>query len=393
MFNAGMMGHMNQQQQMALLQQMAQLQMAQLGNMKPAQPSSQPLSMVIPGAGQFVLVPQTQLHQMQQFQDAQLRQQMSANQMQHQMSDQMSDMGSMDIRSMERELQKQQISAAKFQQQQKQPEMPPRMQNNMQNNIQRPKQHIKSQTKIHVSASGKPMSQKVQPRALPKRVLVTKLPPHIKTVETLADVFYPYGIISEIQIFKDRSQLTPGLADIIAKVDPRQNATPAATVEFETSQAAKFAVSIMRKREKQLQFRVALLKGDSVDEKHCHNYQKPARRVSSVGSNKAESGAETDTLSSSGYDTCSLKSESPRPHESMVKPPSESSSDCYNDHCIMEDFENLSVSTHSGEHMIDQNAPRNLGPIAPPKTKKVKNSAKTGKLSQFRANYRGQQAM
>ena len=65
---------------------------------------------------------------------------------------------------------------------------------------------------------------------------------------------------------------------------------------------------------------MALLKGDSVDEKHCYNYQKPGRRPSST---KAESGAETDNFSSSGYDTCSLKSESPRPHEKTT--PSESS--------------------------------------------------------------------
>ena len=58
-------------------------------------------------------------------------------------------------------------------------------------------------------------------------MLVTKIPAHISTVEALADVFYPYGIISEIQIFKDRAQITPGLEEIIDKVDPRQNAMPA----------------------------------------------------------------------------------------------------------------------------------------------------------------------
>lgn len=63
-------------------------------------------------------------------------------------------------------------------------------------------------------------------------MLVTKIPAHISTVEALADVFYPYGIISEIQIFKDRTQITPGLEEIIDKVDPRQNAMPAGNLQF-----------------------------------------------------------------------------------------------------------------------------------------------------------------
>ena len=66
-----------------------------------------------------------------------------------------------------------------------------------------------------------------QQRSLPKRVLVTRVPNHLKTVETLADVFYPYGIISEIQIFKEKSQIPANLVDIIEKVDPRQSNMPA----------------------------------------------------------------------------------------------------------------------------------------------------------------------
>jgi len=337
MFNAGMLGHLNQQQQMALLQ-MAQLQMAQMNNLKA--PGSQPLSMVIPGAGQYVLVPQNQLQQMQQFQDAQLRNF-------HQQTE-MSDISKREndrllVRPLAKPLQKQ-----------------------------------------PVKQTAKPQGNKGQPRALPKRVLVTNLPSHIKTVEALADVFYPYGIISEIQIFKDKNQMTDSLVEIIGKVDPRINATPAATVEFETSQAAKFAVSIMRKREKQLQFRVALLKGDTVDEKHCHNYQKMiARRVSSASSGKTES--ENDAFSSSGYDTCSLKSESPRPGE---KQNTEQTSDYFPDQSLMQTFGEMSVH----ELPEEMEPKRNLGPIAPPKNKKNKGQ-KTGQLSRFRATYKGPLAL
>lgn len=355
MFNTGLQ-HLSQQQQMALLQQMAQMQMAQLGNMKSS--GNQPLSMMIPGAGQFVLVPQNQIQQIQQYQDAHMRQQMHASHPE------------VNEFNLEREL-----ANAR-------PDIARAMLNNQR--TKQPKPLPKNGNQVN----GKPNSQKNQPKALPKRVLVTKLPNHIKTVEALAEVFYPYGIISEIQIFKDRSQLTSGLVEIIAKVDPRQNSMPAATVEFETSQAAKFAVSIMRKREKQLQFRVALLKGDSVDEKHCHNYQKGARRPQM--SSKAESGAETDNHSSSGYDTCSLKSESPRPNEEKAASESGvSSADYYNDHCILEDFENMSLT---GAQMS-----RNLGPIAPPKHQmkhnKMRSDKKVGQLSRFRATYKSQQAM
>jgi len=75
MFNAGMLNHMSQQQQQLALLQMAQLQMAQMGNYQKSNQPQQPLSMMIPGAGQFVLVPQAQLHQIQQLQDAQIRHQ------------------------------------------------------------------------------------------------------------------------------------------------------------------------------------------------------------------------------------------------------------------------------------------------------------------------------
>jgi hypothetical protein len=159
-------------------------------------------------------------------------------------------------------------------------------------------------------------------RSLPKRVLVTRLPVHLKTVENLADVFYPYGIISEIQIFKDKCTTPSNLLEIIEKVDPRIQSMPAATVEFETSQAAKFAVSIMRKREKQLQFRVALLKGDGVDEKHCHNYVKPSKKKSSDVSSVMSSDAEHV---SSGYESSCSKSSANRQKMHRQTPPSESS--------------------------------------------------------------------
>ncbi|CAG5080155.1 Oidioi.mRNA.OKI2018_I69.PAR.g9489.t1.cds [Oikopleura dioica] len=163
------------------------------------------------------------------------------------------------------------------------------------------------------------------PKALPKRILVTKLPPHVRTMEAITEAFYPYGIISEVQIFKEPAHVPKQLMEELKKVDNRMGALPAALVEFETSQAAKFAVSIMRKREKTLQFRVALMKGDSVDPKHIQNNQAPKfanySAANCASSNRRCSEAlslSDDMMSSSGYDTCSsIKSESPQPRDSI----------------------------------------------------------------------------
>jgi hypothetical protein len=177
-------------------------------------------------------------------------------------------------------------------------------------------------------------------------------------------VFYPYGIISEIQIFKEKCQVPENLLDIVAKVDPRQNPMPAATVEFETSQAAKFAVSIMRKREKQLQFRVALLKGDTVHEKHCHNYQTQNKKGQNSGTGPQKSGPEDN---SSGYESSSSKSSSPKPTSST-----DASEYTYDNNNLFENFEDLSLSSTEAlaDSVVDnRNFKKNLGPIGPPHKK------------------------
>jgi len=145
--------------------------------------------MAFPNMPGYVLIPQNQLAQLQQLQEQQLRQQ----------------------------LQQQQDQIKKYENETK--HMLKQQQNNSQNN------KVPSQVKSLKTV------QTVQPRALPKRVLVTRVPAHLKTVEQLADVFYPYGIISEIQIFKEKSQLPQNLIDIIEKVDPRPNSMPAGSLQ------------------------------------------------------------------------------------------------------------------------------------------------------------------
>merc|ERR1712176_790636 len=311
------------QQQVALIQQMAQLQLMN-GMQQQKAGGLQP--MTFPNMPGYVVIPQNQLAQLQQLQEQHLRQQLQ-----------------------------QQDQIKKYE-------------NETKHLVQ--KQQNKEQKKAKNAA---PQMTK----SLPKRVLVTRLPAHLKTVEQLADVFYPYGIISEIQIFKEKSQTPLSLIDIIEKVDPRMlQSYPAATVEFETSQAAKFAVSIMRKREKQLQFRVALLKGDGVDEKHCHSYVKPTKKKNSDTISVLSSDAEHI---SSGYESSCSKSSARRQRQT---PPSESS--------LPEsegDYDTFSDSNS------DSNRPNKLGPIAPPPRKNTQQHKKMVKkgnkqpVSQF-AKYR-----
>ena len=136
--------------------------------------------MTFPNMPGYVVIPQNQLAQLQQLQEQHLRQQ----------------------------LQQQQDQIKKYENE--------------------TKQLVQKQSKE--TKAKKPPAQP-QSRSLPKRVLVTRLPAHLKTVEQLADVFYPYGIISEIQIFKEKSQTPRQLIDIIEKVDPRlQQSYPAGTV-------------------------------------------------------------------------------------------------------------------------------------------------------------------
>jgi len=261
---------LNQQQLAQLLaQQMAQLQLANL-----KQPQGQ-MPMMIPGAGPFILVPQNQL---------------------------INSMNSKPNKSQNKSKGMKVADSVKID--------PDYFETCSNSNINQNHQNSKNTKNV--------------PKALPKRILVTKLPAHVRTIETITEQFYPYGIISEVQIFKEAAHVPKQLMEELKKVDNRVGALPAALVEFETSQAAKFAVSIMRKREKTLQFRVALMKGDTVDPKHISQTNSsqnlnqkfynnsPNRRCSEALSVSLSD----DMMSSSGYDTCSsIKSESPQPRD------------------------------------------------------------------------------
>lgn len=265
MFSTNMMS----QQQLAqlLAQQMAQLQLANL-----KQPQAQ-MPMMIPGAGPYILVPQNQL---------------------------INSMNSKPTKSQNKSKGMKVADSVKID--------PDYFETCSNSNLNQNHQNSKNTKNV--------------PKALPKRILVTKLPSHVRTIETITEQFYPYGIISEVQIFKEAAHVPKQLMEELKKVDNRVGALPAALVEFETSQAAKFAVSIMRKREKTLQFRVALMKGDTVDPKHItqtNSSQNSNQKFYSANRRCSEAlsvSLSDDMMSSSGYDTCSsIKSESPQPRD------------------------------------------------------------------------------
>jgi hypothetical protein len=183
---------MSQQQQVALIQQMAQLQLMNGMQKGPSNLPNGIQPMTFPQMPGYVVIPQNQLAQLQQLQEQALRQQ----------------------------LQQQQDQIKKYENETKQLLNKQQNQTTNQNNKNQKISKI-SGTNQNTSGGGN------QQRSLPKRVLVTRVPNHLKTVETLADVFYPYGIISEIQIFKEKSQIPANLIDIIEKVDPRQSNMPA----------------------------------------------------------------------------------------------------------------------------------------------------------------------
>lgn len=257
---------MNQQQLAQLLaQQMAQLQLANL-----KQPQAQ-MPMMIPGAGPYILVPQNQF---------------------------LNSMNSKPNKSQNKSKGMKVADSVKID--------PDYFETCSNSNSNQTHQNSKN--------------TKIMPKALPKRILVTKLPAHVRTMETITEQFYPYGIISEVQIFKEAAHVPKQLMEELKKVDNRVGALPAALVEFETSQAAKFAVSIMRKREKTLQFRVALMKGDTVDPKHITPNQLNSTQKFYSANRRCSEALSTslsdDMMSSSGYDTCSsIKSESPQPRD------------------------------------------------------------------------------
>jgi hypothetical protein len=109
----------------------------------------------------------------------------------------------------------------------------------------------------------------------------------------------------------------------------------------------------MRKREKQLLFRVALLKGDGVDEKHCHNYVKPTKKVKGQSDASSVLSSDAEHISSGYESSCSKSSGARKLHR--ASPPSESSLP------ESEDYDTYSDSNSDSNSKTNKH-----GPIAPP---------------------------
>jgi hypothetical protein len=107
----------------------------------------------------------------------------------------------------------------------------------------------------------KQKKQPVEPKE-PKKphceVILTDLPPQLRSMQNLATFFHPYGEVSQIQIFAPKDELPANILKFTGNTELSNQYS--ALVEFLTARVAKFVVGVLRKRLRQLNFRVGLVK-------------------------------------------------------------------------------------------------------------------------------------
>lgn len=97
-------------------------------------------------------------------------------------------------------------------------------------------------------------------------LFLADLPPALRSLQSLAGFFHPYGEISNIQFIPAGKQFP---LDITKRelIEPAKFAkTNCAIIEFLTARVAKFVVGVLRKRIEALNFRIGLLKPGLADE-------------------------------------------------------------------------------------------------------------------------------
>lgn len=112
----------------------------------------------------------------------------------------------------------------------------------------------KKQKKVEEKAQAKPHNE----------VLLTDLPPQMRSVANLATFFHPYGEVAQIQLISPSDEIPENVSKFIG--DAKLSTGYAAVVEFLTARVAKFVVGVLRKRLTQLNFRVGLLKPGLAEE-------------------------------------------------------------------------------------------------------------------------------
>lgn len=92
-----------------------------------------------------------------------------------------------------------------------------------------------------------------------RRILAINLPANCQTIEQVTSVFHPYGDVTVVRVLKPGKNLPSEIKAWCRKI-PDLGRTCCALVDFETARAAKFAVHVLRQREKDVGFRCGLLK-------------------------------------------------------------------------------------------------------------------------------------
>lgn len=97
-------------------------------------------------------------------------------------------------------------------------------------------------------------------------LFLADLPPALRSLQSLAGFFHPYGEISNIQYIPAGKTFPTDITDRDL-IEPAKFAkTNCAIIEFLTARVAKFVVGVLRKRIEALNFRIGLLKPGLAEE-------------------------------------------------------------------------------------------------------------------------------
>jgi len=182
------------------------------------------------------------------------------------------------------------------------------------------KQPIKKQEK-KTTAEKKSFSED-SPIAKPHcELFLADLPPALRSLQSLAGFFHPYGEISNIQFIPTGKQFP---ADITQRelIEPAKFAkTNCAIIEFLTARVAKFVVGVLRKRVEALNFRIGLLKPGLADEMDMQEQRLlDSLHLPTIQINKTQSSFLNEANSTSQYSSEELSEHESRPTKRFIKP-------------------------------------------------------------------------
>lgn len=151
-------------------------------------------------------------------------------------------------------------------------------------------------------------------------LFLADLPPALRSLQSLAGFFHPYGEISNIQFIPVGKQFP---ADITTRelIEPAKFAkTNCAIIEFLTARVAKFVVGVLRKRIEALNFRIGLLKPGLADEMIAQEQRLlDSLHLPTFQINKTQSSF-LNEASTSQYSSEELSEFESRPTKRFIKP-------------------------------------------------------------------------